>query len=193
MLGVGLSFSSPNPRDRLLLLSLWSKLINTYQGQVHYSFAIVTTQCPELRHKKTGEIQDESSEVHAVSYAAIIISILTDVEIETDPSVSYPTLETFLAKLENEEPARRWSEIFLAPLRWMGVRTLDDMCIVSPKSLSGFFNLSPIMIMDLYVHVIDTIIALQSKKIKTGESEVRKSNSQGALCTERSKFQTTMM
>jgi len=125
----------------------------------------VTTPCPE--YKKAGEIQSESSEVHAVSHAAIIVSILMDVEIETDPSVSYPTLEAFMTKLENEEPTRRWSETFLARLRWMGVRTLDDMCIVSPKSLSGFFNLSPIMIMDLYVHVIDTIIALQSKKIKT--------------------------
>ena len=118
----------------------------------------------------TQENRWESSEVHAVSHAAIIISVLTNVEIETDPSVSYPTLEVFMAKLNNEEPTRRWSEIFLAPLRWMGVRTLDDMCIVSPGSLSVFFNLSPIMIMDLYVHVIDTIIALQSKKIKTWES-----------------------
>jgi hypothetical protein len=122
----------------------------------------VTTPCPE--YKKAGEIQNESSEVHAVSHAAIIVSILMDVEIETDASVSYPTLEAFMAKLENEEPTRRWSETFLAPLRWMGVRTLDDMCIVSPESLSGFFNLSPIMIMDLYVHVVNTITATPVQK-----------------------------
>jgi hypothetical protein len=92
-------------------------------------------------------------------------SILIDVEIETDLSVSYPTLEAFLTKLENEEPVRRWSEIFLHPLKKMGVRTLDDMCIVSPESLAGFFDLSPIMIMDFYVHVIDTMAVLQSRKI----------------------------
>ncbi|KIK35838.1 hypothetical protein CY34DRAFT_95408 [Suillus luteus UH-Slu-Lm8-n1] len=92
-------------------------------------------------------------------------SILIDVEIETDPSVSYPTLEAFMMKLEHEEPVRRWSEIFLHPLRMMGVRTLDDMCIVSPESLAGFFNLSPFMIMDFYVHVIDTMAVLQSRKI----------------------------
>ncbi|KAG2056606.1 hypothetical protein BDR06DRAFT_969977 [Suillus hirtellus] len=64
-------------------------------------------------------------------------SILTDVEIETDPSIPYPTLEVFMVKLDNEEPGQRWSEIFLPPLRWMGVRTIDDMCIVLPKSLAG--------------------------------------------------------
>jgi len=91
-----------------------------------------------------------------------ISSILINVEIESDPSVSYPTLEAFMMKLEKEEPVRGWSEIFLHLLRKMGVRTLDDMCIVSPESLAGFFNLSPIMIMDFYVHVIDTLTMLQS-------------------------------
>lgn len=94
----------------------------------------------------------------------IASSILTDVEIETDPSISYPTLEVFMAKLDDEEPGRRWSEIFLRPLRWMGVRTIDDMCIVSPESLSGFFNLSPIMVMDFYVHIVDALFALQARK-----------------------------
>ncbi|KAG1843506.1 hypothetical protein C8R48DRAFT_667610 [Suillus tomentosus] len=98
-------------------------------------------------------------------------SILTNVEIEIDPSISYPTLEVFLAKLDNEEPARRWSEIFLPPLRWMGVRTIDDMCIVSPESVSGFFNLSPIMVMDLFVHVVDAVFVLQARKLLTQELE----------------------
>ncbi|KAG2754553.1 hypothetical protein P692DRAFT_201861495 [Suillus brevipes Sb2] len=99
-------------------------------------------------------------------------SILTDVEIETDPSISYPTLEVFMAKLDDEEPGRRWSEIFLPPLRWMGVKTIDDMCIVSPKSLSGFFNLSPIMVMDLYVHIVDAVFELQARKITPQELEI---------------------
>jgi hypothetical protein len=111
-------------------------------------------------------------------------SILTDVEIETDPSISYPTLEVFMAKLDDEEPGRRWSEIFLPPLRWMGVKTIDDMCIVSPKSLSGFFNLSPIMVMDLYVHIVDAVFELQARKITPQELEVRKFVLQDALRAE---------
>lgn len=91
-------------------------------------------------------------------------SILTDVQLETDLSISYPTLEVFMAKLDEEEPARRWSETFLSPLRWMGVRTIDDMCIVSPESLSGFFNLSPIMVMDFFVHVVDAVSKLHARR-----------------------------
>jgi hypothetical protein len=95
-------------------------------------------------------------------------SILTDIEIEIDPLISYPTLEAFMVKLDNDEPARQWPALFLTPLKRMGVRTLDDvvdMCIVSPKTLWIFFRLCPMMIMDLYVHVIDTISALQHMKM----------------------------
>jgi hypothetical protein len=35
------------------------------------------------------------------------------------------------------------------------------MCIVSPESLHIFYNLCPLMIMNFYVHVIDTINVLQ--------------------------------
>jgi hypothetical protein len=87
------------------------------------------------------------------------------VQLETDPSISYPTLEVFMAKLDEEEPAQRWSETFLSPLIWMGVRTIDDMCIVSPESLSGFFNLSPIMVMDFFVHVVDAVSKLHARRI----------------------------
>ncbi|KIK36185.1 hypothetical protein CY34DRAFT_94853 [Suillus luteus UH-Slu-Lm8-n1] len=86
--------------------------------------------------------------------------LLIDVEIETNPSVSYPTLEDFMGQLNSDEPGRRWPELFLTPLKLMGVRMLDDMCIVSPKALHIFYQLPPMMIMDLYVHVIDTINAL---------------------------------
>ncbi|KIK36229.1 hypothetical protein CY34DRAFT_94737 [Suillus luteus UH-Slu-Lm8-n1] len=98
-----------------------------------------------------------------MSVTPITSSILIDFEIETDPSITYPTLEAFMGQLNNDEPARQWPELFLTPLKRMGVRTLDDiidMCIVSPKSLHIFYNLCPMMIMDFYVHVIDTINAL---------------------------------
>jgi hypothetical protein len=99
---------------------------------------------------------------YALATVALISSILVDVEIESDPSVSYPTLEAFMAKLENDEPGRQWQELFLTPLRLMGVRTLDDICIVSPESIFVLYGLCPVMIMDFYVHVIDTISTLQS-------------------------------
>jgi hypothetical protein len=96
-----------------------------------------------------------------MSVTTITSSILIDVEIETDPSIPYPTLEAFMEQLSNDEPARQWPELFLTPLKLMGVKTLDDMCIVSPESLHIFYNLCPLMIMNFYVHVIDTINALQ--------------------------------
>ncbi|KIK40324.1 hypothetical protein CY34DRAFT_107812 [Suillus luteus UH-Slu-Lm8-n1] len=127
----------------------------TWQDYVHNQSTVAP---PTHWHVRNYDTRIQATTVTVAS------SILTDVEIETDPSISYPTLEVFMAKLDDEEPGRRWSEIFLRPLRWMGVRTIDDMCIVSPESLSGFFNLSPIMVMDFYVHIVDALFALQARK-----------------------------
>lgn len=87
-------------------------------------------------------------------------TILVNVELETYPSIQYPTLAEFLDRLDNEEPLRHWRERFFWPLRRLGVRTLDDMAIVSPESIFVFYGLNPIAIMDLYVHVVDTIDGL---------------------------------
>lgn len=39
----------------------------------------------------------------------------------------------------------------------MGVKTLDDMCIVSPESLHVLYRLPPILVMDFYTHVVAAI------------------------------------
>ena len=86
--------------------------------------------------------------------------ILINVDFITYPFVQYPTLEAFLDRLDIDEPLRHWREVFLLPLQRLGVRTLDDMTIVSPEAIYVFCKLSPIAIMDLYVHVVETIDAL---------------------------------
>ena len=87
-------------------------------------------------------------------------TILVNVDFITYPFVQYPTLEAFLDHLDIDEPLWHWQEIFFLPLQRLGVRTLDDMEIVSPGVIFVFCRLNPIVIMDLYVHVVDTIDAL---------------------------------
>jgi len=86
------------------------------------------SQQPHVRNYDTRKQvrMNTQSYMRFLTIINITSSILIDVEIETDPSISYPTLEAFMTKLGNDEPTRRWSDIFLAPLRWMGVRTIDD-------------------------------------------------------------------
>jgi hypothetical protein len=81
-------------------------------------------------------------------------SILTNFELETNPNVSYPSINDFLATLDKAEPRRGWIEMFLRPLTSLGVRTLDDIEIVSPECLTVFHHLCPLMVMDFFVHVI---------------------------------------
>jgi len=87
-------------------------------------------------------------------------TILVDIDFITYPFVQYPTLEVFLDRLDIDEPLWHWREIFFLPLQRLGVRTLDDMTIISPEAIFVFYKLNPIAIMDLYVHVVDTIYAL---------------------------------
>jgi hypothetical protein len=47
-------------------------------------------------------------------------SILTNLELETDPNVSYPSIDDFLAKIDKAEPQRGWIEKFLRPLTSLG-------------------------------------------------------------------------
>ncbi|KAG2751656.1 hypothetical protein P692DRAFT_20726750 [Suillus brevipes Sb2] len=82
-------------------------------------------------------------------------SILTNLELETDPNVSYPPINDFLAKLDKGEPRRGWIEKFLRPLTSLGVRTLDDIEIISPECLIVFHRLCPLMVMDFFVHIIN--------------------------------------
>jgi hypothetical protein len=81
-------------------------------------------------------------------------SILTNLELETDPNVSYPPINNFLAKLDKAEPQRGWIEKFLRLLNSLGVRTLDDMEIILPECLTVFHRLCPLMVMDFFVHVV---------------------------------------
>ena len=87
-------------------------------------------------------------------------TILVNVEFTTYPFIQYPTLEVFLDRLDIDEPLWHWRETFFLPLQRLGVRTLDDMAIISPGFIFVFCKLNPIAIMDLYVHVVDTIDAL---------------------------------
>ena len=87
-------------------------------------------------------------------------TILVDVEFIAYPFVQYPTLEAFLDRLDIDEPLYHWREIFFLPLQRLGVRTLDDMTIVSPEAIYVFCKLNPFVIMDLYVHVVNAINAL---------------------------------
>jgi len=81
-------------------------------------------------------------------------SIIADVELQIHTCICYPSIKQFLAQLEEVEPRRFWVKKFLGPLTSMGVRTLDDMEIVSPESLVVLYRLCPLMVMDFYIHVI---------------------------------------
>lgn len=81
-------------------------------------------------------------------------TILTNLELETDPHISYPSINDFLAELEKAEPRRGWIEKFLHPLISLGVRTVDDIEIISPECLTVFHRLCPLMVMDFFVHII---------------------------------------
>jgi len=87
-------------------------------------------------------------------------TILVNVEITTYLFVQYPALEAFLDRLNIDEPGWHWRETFFLPLQWLGVHTLDDMTIISPEAIFVFFELNLIAIMNLYVHVVNTIDAL---------------------------------
>ncbi|KAG2738152.1 hypothetical protein P692DRAFT_20759488 [Suillus brevipes Sb2] len=89
-------------------------------------------------------------------------SIITDLEIESYPSFSYPSLKEFLAKLEEEEPRRAWSETFTGPLTSMGVRNIDEIEIVSPESLIILHKLCPLMVMDFFVFIINCLDAIHA-------------------------------
>ncbi|KAH7919122.1 hypothetical protein BV22DRAFT_1134063 [Leucogyrophana mollusca] len=111
-----------------------------------------------------------------------IPSILADVEIESYPFISYPSLEDFMAKLDDEEPRRCWIETFYRPLVSMGVKHLDDMEIVSPESLFVFHKLCPLMIMDFFVHVVETIDAIHETRYFEVE-EYQNGRAQGGRLT----------
>lgn len=87
-------------------------------------------------------------------------TILVNVDFITYPFVQYPTLEAFLDSLDVDKPSWHWREIFFLPLQRLGVKTLDDMTIISPETIFVFCKLNPIAIMDLYVHVVHTVDAL---------------------------------
>ena len=85
-------------------------------------------------------------------------SILVDFEIETfTPHVLYPSLHDFLAKLDSAEPHRNWLKLFLVPLTRLGVRHLDDIELVSPEYLYILYKLPPIIVMDFFSRIHDTI------------------------------------
>ncbi|KAI6154853.1 hypothetical protein BKA82DRAFT_33739 [Pisolithus tinctorius] len=90
-------------------------------------------------------------------------SILANIEIKTCPHVTYLSLEEFTGLLEQKEPGRRWREVFLPPLIYLGARDLGDMEIISLESLFVFRQLCPLMIMDFYVHVIDHLADIDVK------------------------------
>lgn len=94
-----------------------------------------------------------------------LVEVLANVEIETHPGcIQYPSLWDFLKTLDNDAPGYDWLKRFFQPLTRMGVRTLDDMCIVSPESLHVFCGLPPIAVMDFYAHVVDAIEILHCSR-----------------------------
>ena len=88
--------------------------------------------------------------------------ILSDVEITTYPCLSYPALTDFLRDLDANQPGYNWQQWFLGPLRWSGVRTLNDMWIALPESLHVLYGLPPILVMDFYTHVVAAIEMLHA-------------------------------
>jgi hypothetical protein len=99
----------------------------------------------------------------STQYPNPMSSIISDVEIETHLCSSYPSIEEFLINLERAEPRRQWVKKFLGPVTSMGVRTLDDMEIVSPESLTIFHKLCPLMVMDFFVHVINSLDEIHAR------------------------------
>ncbi|KIK75784.1 hypothetical protein PAXRUDRAFT_784525 [Paxillus rubicundulus Ve08.2h10] len=83
--------------------------------------------------------------------------ILVNIDIKTYPCILYPSLEKFLTSLNTADLNQGWSEQFFKPLKLSGVRSLDDMIIVSPQSLHVFYGLPPITIMDFYAHALESI------------------------------------
>ena len=66
-------------------------------------------------------------------------------------------MRDFLETLDHAEPHRRWSEYFRIPLMRMGVDCLDDIDLVTPECLHLFFGLPPILIMDFFSRILETI------------------------------------
>ncbi|KAI6140892.1 hypothetical protein BKA82DRAFT_30909 [Pisolithus tinctorius] len=103
-------------------------------------------------------------------------SIFSAIEIETSPHITYPSLEEFLAELEQRELGRQWRKVFLHPLTRMGVKDLGDMEIISPESLWVFCRLCPLMVMDFYVHMLDHLADIHTQSgmeachLRKGES-----------------------
>lgn len=92
-------------------------------------------------------------------------SIISNVEFETHPCSSYPSIEEFLINLESVEPRRQWVKKFLRPVTAMGVRTLDDIEMVSPDSLTILYKLCPLMVMDFFVHVINSLDEIHARDL----------------------------
>jgi hypothetical protein len=118
---------------------------------------VVTIPNPQ-RHRRHG-LQDIVDDTVTMSSPSVT-SILVNVDIETYPLIPYPTIQAFLDDLHDREPLQWWPEVFLKPLTTLGVRTLDDIAIVSPESIFVFYKINPIAIMDFYVHVTKTIDVL---------------------------------
>ncbi|KAG1846260.1 hypothetical protein F4604DRAFT_1688466 [Suillus subluteus] len=93
-------------------------------------------------------------------------SILTDLEFEIHPDISYPSIGEILADLEKMEPRRGWIRIFHGPMTSMGVRTLDNMEIITPACLTVFHRLCPVMVMDFYVHIANCFDKLEASNLK---------------------------
>jgi hypothetical protein len=96
-------------------------------------------------------------------------SILADVELQIHTCICYPSIKEFLTQLGEMEPRRFWVKKFLGPLTSMGVRTLDNMEIVSPESLVVLHRLCPLMVMDFYIHVIKGLDESHSASFLAGE------------------------
>lgn len=69
-------------------------------------------------------------------------------------------MRDFLEMLDHAEPHQRWSKHFLLPLMRMGVDCLDDINLVTPELLHLFFGLPPILIMDFFSRILETIQAI---------------------------------
>ncbi|KAG6369943.1 hypothetical protein JVT61DRAFT_13330 [Boletus reticuloceps] len=91
----------------------------------------------------------------------ICMSILFDkFKIETHyPYIIYPSTHTFLEVLDQAEPHWHWSKQFRVPLTRMGVKSLDDIDLVTLESLHLFFALPPVLIMDFFSWALETIQA----------------------------------
>ena len=93
------------------------------------------------------------------------MTILVDFEIKTfSPYICYPSLQDFLARLDDAEPHCCWSERFLEPLTRMGVEYLDDIDLVTPECLYIFYRLPPVMIMDLFARILETIQTIHQSR-----------------------------